>query len=56
MRTNKNEINNNIIKLLTTVVSSVVLPKRRLPYLEFQPLYTFTQFFSSNHSLLSPVT
>ena len=56
MRTNKNEINNNIIKLLTTVVFSVVLSKRRLPYLEFQPLYTFTQFFFSNHSLLSPVT
>ena len=48
MGTNKNEINNNIIKLLFTVAFSVFLQERRLSYPEFQP-YAFPHCLSSNH-------
>ena len=37
METNKNEINNIIIKYLFTAAFSVFLPEHGLSYLEFQP-------------------
>ena len=46
MGINKNQINNNIIKLLFTVAFSVSVPERGLPYPKFQPPYTFPHFFS----------
>ena len=52
MGTNKNEINNNIIKLLFTVAFSVSVPERGLSYIQdFNPLTLFLTFFSSNKGI-----